>query len=89
MTKFSGNGDHNPDRDEIDIEREPASAAESQPPQCEISWGDSGLVLTCSSWEDASAAVDRLRKLLTVKINETGEADPPAAEPNDDEDKDD
>ena len=80
----------NDDRDHNDGELVEGAALESDPgagprtPQCEISWGDSGLVLTCSSLEGASEAVEWLRRSLKLEINPLfDESDSPAVDEED------
>ena len=73
-----------------DAVMEAESGAEPLTPRCGISWGDSGMVISCPSLEDAATAVEWMRKTLKIEIKpQLDEPDPPAVEPNDDEDKDD
>ena len=71
--------DHNNGELVEDAVLETKAGAEPLTLQCDISWGDSGLVLTCSSLEDASAALELMRKSLKLEITPLfDESDSPA-----------
>jgi len=64
-TKDSNNSKQAPDLVNIEIRGTPEKTGKA--PQCQISFGDEGLVLSCSSLENAVKALEALRHSLKVE----------------------
>lgn len=86
MGKTRSDQNHSDVKVDPNIESGPEVAAGPTAPRCGLSWGDRGLVLTCSSLEDASQAVDLLKKSMTVEIKPLNNH-PPTAEAESEEEE--